>query len=204
VFYAATMRFAAVFVASLHVIASMAREFQDKGLDVALAVDLPRSHYILGKLAGFLVIVVVLAVAAGLPMLPLTGLDAVAQWSASLAVELAVVAALALFCVITFTNLMPAMSFVMAFYVFARTLTAIRLISDNPIADADAWSHRVMRWLVEGLAFVVPPLDRWTQTAWLVNEPSQATALLSIVAQGAILIALLAAAAVFDMHRRNL
>ena len=51
-FYAASVRFAAVFVAALYAIASVSREFQDKGLDVALALDLPRSHYVLGKLAG--------------------------------------------------------------------------------------------------------------------------------------------------------
>src|SRR4051794_25937652 len=60
-FYAAAMRFAAVFIATLYSVASIAREFQDKGLDVMLALDLPRSHYIVGKLAGFLVIAVALA-----------------------------------------------------------------------------------------------------------------------------------------------
>ena len=51
-FYAATARLAAVFIAALHVIASVAREFDDKGLDMLLALDLPRSHYVLGKLGG--------------------------------------------------------------------------------------------------------------------------------------------------------
>ena len=52
-FYAAAARFAAVFIVALHVLASVAREFDDKGLDMLLALDLPRSHYVLGKLAGF-------------------------------------------------------------------------------------------------------------------------------------------------------
>ncbi len=51
-FYTASVRLAAVFVAALYAIASVSREFQDKGLDVMLALDLPRSHYILGKLLG--------------------------------------------------------------------------------------------------------------------------------------------------------
>ena len=41
-FYAATARFAMVFLAALHAISSIARDFEDKGLDVVLALDLPR------------------------------------------------------------------------------------------------------------------------------------------------------------------
>ena len=52
-FYAAAARLCAVFITSLYVLASITREFNDKGLEVLLALDLPRSHYICGKLAGF-------------------------------------------------------------------------------------------------------------------------------------------------------
>ena len=114
-FYAATMRFAMVFLAALYVIASIGREFQDKGLDMVVALDLPRGHYALGKLAGYLVVATALAAAAGVPLLFLTGSESVFQWTASLAIELAVIVALALFCAITFNQLMPAASFVLAF-----------------------------------------------------------------------------------------
>lgn len=202
-FYAATIRFAAVFIAALHVIASVTREFQDKGLDVALALDLPRSHYILGKLAGFLAIGAALALAVAIPLLALAGWEPVLQWSISLACELAVVVALALFCVVTFNNLMPAASFVVAFYLLARALTAIRLIGAHPVSGGDALSHRVMTWLVEGLALVVPSLDAWTRTAWLVDQAASWSELLTISAHGALFVVILAAAAVFDLQRRN-
>jgi ABC-type transport system involved in multi-copper enzyme maturation permease subunit len=202
-FYAAAIRFAAVFIAALHVIAAVTREFQDKGLDVTLALDLPRSHYILGKLTGFLAIGAALALAVASPLLPLAGWEAAVQWSASLACELAVVVALALFCVITFNNLMPAASFVIAFYLLARSLTAIRLISADPISGADALSHRVMMWLVEGLALAIPSLDTWTRTTWLIDRTASWHVLLSIAAHGGLFVAILAAAAVFDLQRRN-
>src|SRR4051812_23954827 len=115
-FFAATSRFAIVFVAALFAIASIAREFQDKGLDVALALDLPRSHYIVGKMAGFLAIAVMLAFATALPLFALAPPELVAAWSMSLACELAIVLALALFCAVTFNQLMPAASVVIAFY----------------------------------------------------------------------------------------
>src|SRR5262245_66342452 len=53
-FYAASARFAAVFIAAFYVLASIAREFDDKGLDMILALDLPRSHYVAGRHEGYL------------------------------------------------------------------------------------------------------------------------------------------------------
>jgi len=63
------------------------------------------------------------------------------QWGASLALELAIVVALGLFCIVTFSQLMPAASFMLAFYLLARALTAIRLMSAHPLVDADSLSH---------------------------------------------------------------
>jgi ABC-type transport system involved in multi-copper enzyme maturation permease subunit len=202
-FYAAAMRFAIVFIAALYVVASIAREFQDKGLDVALALDLPRSHYIVGKLAGFLVIGLALALAVALPMIPLVGVEAVAAWSLSLALELAVVVAFSLFCAVTFNQLMPALAVVMAFYLFARALTAVRLIGANPIAGAQNLSHKVMTWIVESLALVIPALEDWTRTSWLVDAAPAWPALPQIGVHSALFVAIVAAAAVFDMHRKN-
>jgi ABC-type transport system involved in multi-copper enzyme maturation permease subunit len=202
-FYAAAVRFATAFLVALQVIGSVSRDFQDKGLDVTLALDLPRSHYLFGKLAGFVVIAAAVALAVGLPLVPLAGWEGAAIWTASLAFELALLVALSLFCAITFASLMPATSFVMAFYLLARAITAIRLIGANPIAGADAPSHQVMQQLVEALALVVPPLDQWTRTEWLVDAGASWGALPGVAAHSALLVVILTAAAVFDLHRRN-
>jgi hypothetical protein len=202
-FYAAAARWATVFIVALHVIAAVAREFDDKVLDVLLALDLPRSHYVLGRLAGFAAVAAIIAAVACVPLAWSVSAGALAQWGTSLAVELAIVAALALFCAITFTQLVPAAGFVAAFYILARALTAMRLISANPISGADALSHQVMGVVVEGLALILPGLESWTKTDWLVNQPAAWATLAVIVAQGALYIALLAGAAMFDLHRKN-
>jgi ABC-type transport system involved in multi-copper enzyme maturation permease subunit len=201
-FYAAGSRLAAAFIAGAFVLVSVTRELNDKGMDVLLALDLPRSHYILGKLAGFTTIAALIAVAAALPLAWLAG-PSVLQWTLSLGLELAIVVALALFCVVTFSQLIPAASFIMAFYLLARALTAIRLMGAHPLIDADTPSHDVIRFVVEGLALVMPALDAWTQTAWLVNEPASWSALAQLAGQSALYVALLAAAAMFDFHRKN-
>jgi len=202
-FYASGMRLAAVFIAAVYVLVSVAREFNDKGLDVLLALDLPRSHYILGKLAGFLAIAALMAVAAALPLAWFAPLPAVAMWAASLAVELAIVVALALFAIVTLSQLTPAASFVLAFYLLARSLTAVRLMSAHPQTGADTLSHQVIRFMVETLALFVPALDAWTQTAWLVNGPATWSAILPLLGFGALYVVLLAAATMFDFYRKN-
>jgi ABC-type transport system involved in multi-copper enzyme maturation permease subunit len=202
-FYAASMRLAAVFIAAVYVLVSITREFNDKNLDVLLALDLPRSHYVLGKLAGFLAIAVLIAAAASLPLAWLAPAPAALQWAGSLAAELAIVVAFALFCVVTFNQLTPAASFVVAFYVLGRALTAIRLMSAHPLTGADTFSHQAIQFLVDALALVMPALDMWTQTAWLVNQPAPWSTLLELVGLSALYVALLAAATMFDFYRKN-
>jgi ABC-type transport system involved in multi-copper enzyme maturation permease subunit len=202
-FYAAGARFACVFTIALYVLVSVTREFNDKGFDVLLALDLPRSHYVLGKLAGFLGIAAVVAVAAALPIVVLAPPAASLQWMLSLAFELAVIAALALFCVLTFSQLTLAASFVLGFYVLARALTAIRLMSAHPISGADSFAHQAAQLVIEGLALVMPALDGWTRTAWLVDEAAPWPALLQVAGEGALYVALLATAAMFDFYRKN-
>ncbi|MBI4207454.1 MAG: ABC transporter permease [Betaproteobacteria bacterium] len=202
--YASGMRLASVFIAGLYVLVSITREFNDKGLDIALALDLPRTHYILGKLAGFLAIGAGLAAAASLPLAFLATPQAALQWGVSLALELGIVIALALFCTVTFRQLIAAASFVMAFYLLARTLTAIRLMSAQPLTDAGSPAYRVIQLVVEGLALVIPALDGWTQTAWLVNQRAAWLDVGALLGQSVLYITLLTAATMFDFHRRNL
>jgi len=202
-FYASGMRLSGVFIAAIYVLVSVTREFNDKGLDVLLALDLPRSHYVLGKLAGFIAIAALIAIATSLPLAWLASPQAALQWMLSLGLELAIVVALAMFCIITFNQLAPAVSFVLAFYLFARALTAIRLMSAHPLVGADTLSHDAISYLVEALALVMPALDAWTQTAWLVNEPAPWPAMLQLAGQSALYVVLLAAATMFDFHRKN-
>lgn len=203
-FYATAARLCAVFIAAMYVLASITREFNDKGLDVLLALDVPRSHYIWGKLAGFMLTALLIAVILSLPLWAMAPATAVCIWTVSLAAELAVVVTLALFCIVTFSQLLPAAGFVAAFYLLARSLTAMRLMSSHPVAGQETLSHQVTSALVEGLAYVIPALDRWTATTWLVDATPGFSALAPIAAQAVIYTMLIAAATLFDFHRRSL
>lgn len=203
-FYAAAARLAAVFLISVYVLASITREFNDKGLEVVLALDVTRTHYICGKLAGFMVAAVLIAVIVSTPLWVLAPANAAACWTASLMVELALITALSLFCVVTFSQLLPAAGFVAAFYLLARSITAMRLMGAHPVSGEGTLSQQVTAALVEGLAYLLPSLDQWTATAWLVDASPEPAQLLGIFFQGLIYLSLLTTATLFDFHRRSL
>ena len=91
----------------------------------------------------------------------------------------------------------------LAFYLLARSLTAIRLMGAHPLTGADTLVHHVIQFLVETLALVMPALDAWTQTAWLVGQPPSWPAVLQIAGLSALYVALLGAATMFDFYRKN-
>lgn len=202
-FYAAGARLAGVFIVCTHVLGSITREFNDKGIDALLALDLPRAHYILGKLGGFLLLAVLVAAVSCLPLTVQAAAPAVVQWGAALALELSLLAAFCVFCAMAFGQFIPAAAMVLAFYLLARTLTAIQLISANPVSGGGTLSHTVGRWLVDALALAVPALDRWPQTGWLVDAPAPWPAFGMIALQALLYILLLAGAAMVDFERRN-
>ena len=78
------------------------------------------------------------------------------------------------------------------------------MIAASPVAGAEALSHQVMHVVIEALALVLPSLERWTSTAWLVGQPAPWSDIGVLLGQAAVYVVLLTAAAVFDFYRKNL
>ncbi|MCK5361551.1 MAG: ABC transporter permease, partial [Gammaproteobacteria bacterium] len=165
---AAMLRFFAVFTISLFVITSMVREFDDKGLELVLSLPIPRYHYFLGKLLGFSLLAVMTAVFCGLVLLVNAPPGQVALWVFSLSCELLIITALSLLCLFTFSQITLALSAVMAFYLLSRSIEAMQLMARNPVVSANSWSQRLIEHFIDGVAFLLPDLARFTSSEWLV------------------------------------
>lgn len=200
---AAFLRFSAVFLLATFVVTSMVREFNDKGLELVLALELPRAGYLLGKLAGFAALSLVPALLFGLLTLLLAPPDQAAWWTLSLVWELWIIAAFSLLCVLTFNQVMAALSASMAFYLLARSVTAFQLIGQGALADKSV-SQQVINFVIDAIGALLPHLDEFTRTDWLVYHSGNLAALLPLLAQTAIYLALLGGAALFDLYRKNL
>jgi ABC-type transport system involved in multi-copper enzyme maturation permease subunit len=203
-FLAAASRLAMVFMLSLHIASSVVREFNDKGVDLLLSMDLPRSGYYLGRLLGFSAIACLLALVTALVILAVLPEPQVLVWGLSLALELVLVSALTLFCVLTFAQIMPAISFVIAFYLLARSIRSVQLLSESPLIPPESWSSQAVGWLVDALSWLLPDLGQFTSTAWIVDHTLDGMALLWVGAQALLYSTLLVLAGLFDLYRKNL
>jgi hypothetical protein len=105
--------------------------------------------------------------------------------------------------VIAFGQFIPAAALVLAFYLLARSLAAIQLISAHPVGGSGTLSHEAGRWMVDALVLVMPALERWPQTAWLVDAPAPWPWFATLLLQAALYVAMLAGAAMVDFQRRN-
>jgi len=200
---ASTLRVASVFLIALYILNGLTREFNDKVLELMLSLDLPRPGYLMGKFLGFAIVALAVAVIVTVPVAVLVPAHAALAWGCSLALELLIIAALSVFCITTFTQLLPAAAFVAAFYLLARSITAIQLMSGSSLLGGDGFGHKASAVLADALALALPRMDAFTQTAWLVNDAGAQIALLNIVLQTVVYVALLLAAAMFDLYRKN-
>lgn len=199
-----SLRLFTVFTVSLFVINSMLREFNEKGFELILSRPITRTTYFLGKFSGYaMVALVVLVCVTACIMIFMPGMNAV-YWSLSLYCELLIVVALSLLCLFTLNSVTLAFTVVAGFYLLARSMQTIQLIAEAPILDSNSLSHRFMETLIDALAYLLPDLYRFTQTDWLLYGLVNMSDLSRIGIQTLIYLLLLAAAALFDLYRKEL
>jgi hypothetical protein len=199
----ALLRACAVFLIAVHVVASTAREANDKGLELALALPISRPAYYLGKLLGFAITGTLLATLFALPLYLWAKPVDLAAWWISLAAETALVSAAALFFASALAQLVAAIAATAGLYLLGRSIAAIQAIAGSPLAG-DSLPSQAARWLVDALALVLPKLDTVTRGDWLLyGAPPGGELMLSLFGLGLYLI-LLSAAGLFDFSRRNL
>jgi len=112
-------------------------------------------------------------------------------------------AAVSLFCVLTFTNVVTALSAAAGFYILARSIDALQIIA-AAAEHTEALAPRIADWFMQGLALLMPRLDQMTQTGWLIDTAPDPGALLRVLAQTVIYVVLILGAALFDLYRQEL
>jgi hypothetical protein len=199
----ALLRACAVFLIAAHVVASVSREANDKGLELALALPVSRPAYYLGKLAGFSCAGTLLAALFALPLLVWAHPADLAAWWLSLAAETALVAAAALFFASAMTQTLAALAATAGLYLLGRSMAAIQAIASAPQAG-DSLPAVAARWFVDALALLLPRLDAATRSDWLVYGAPAAGEFAQALGGLGLYFVLLAAAGLLDFSRRDL
>jgi ABC-type transport system involved in multi-copper enzyme maturation permease subunit len=198
------LRLAAVVVTSLFVISSVVREMNEKVVEIYFSLPLPRAVYYLGKLSGFALGALLVAASCASLAALFSAPEQAALWGLSLFAELLLVIAVSLLCLFTFSQVTAALSAVLGFYVLARAIGAMQLMTRGPFADPNALADQVVRSLVDGLAFLLPELYRFTASEWLAYGSGSWEALQALATQTAVYLVLLAGAGLFDLYRKSL
>lgn len=198
---AALLRASAVFIIAAQVIASVRREVDERRLELMLSLPLSRGAQYLGRLAGLVACGFLMAALVALPLLLWSSPWAVAAWALSLALELALVAAAALFFAMTLATLVPALAFTVGLYFLGRSIGALQAIAAGSLGS-DTTLGSLGRHAVDLVALALPGLERATRTEWLLYGVPDAAGYATALAGLVIYTGFLAAAGVFDFQRR--
>nr|WP_257638182.1 ABC transporter permease [Janthinobacterium sp. UMAB-56] len=200
---AATLRLAGVFLLATFIITGMAREAADRGLELLLALPMPRAAYLLGKLLGYGALAAVPALLFGLLMALFAAPAQCALWTLSLLGELWIVAAFSLLCAASLQQALPALAATGGFYVLARMLGSLQLLAHGPQAG-DSLVQRAAAGAIDVLALLLPSLDAFARTDWLLYATGDWQALGRVAMQTIVYVGLLSSCALCDFYRRNI
>lgn len=171
---------------------SVARAWADRQIEYAVAAPLPRPLWLLGLWCGWLLAAAGLALASALALALLApSPQAAALWGCGLAMELMLVAAVALWLVLGLRHGAAALLATLGFLALARSAAALVLIAgarDGP----GGWSAG----LVRALHAMLPDLSRWLS----LDSPA---ALPGVLGEAILYLTLLYALAVVDLYRRR-
>ena len=200
---AATLRIMTVVLVALYTAAGMVRDYQEKTLELVLAGAVTRVQYFIGRLAGFSLIAVICTAAAAVVMLSAGPAPAVLDWSARLLLELLLVTAASMTAVVTFRQLPPALAATGLFYVAARALSALELLSRSTLAGAGDVPHALMAGVIQALGYLLPELSRFAAAGLFIDGEASAD-LAAVLLETLVYLALLCAVGLTDFYRQNL
>jgi hypothetical protein len=73
-----------------------------------------------------------------------------------------------------------------------------------PVIGSDYFAQDAIVAFVDALAFLLPELDRFTSSEWLIYHTGGWQDLLPVVGQTIIYVGLICGAAMFDLYRKSL
>lgn len=198
------LRITLVFLIALFTIGGVQREIHDKNLELVFSTSASRACYLVSKLLAYMLISTIPILLSCLVLLWHAQWINVMMWGTSLFFEIAIVIALCLLMVFTFKSTPSALFFVFIFYLASRVIQSVQLMANNPILDYQSTGQSINQFFINSLAFLLPPLNDFAKTEWLVYEIPNVGDLNKLFIQSIVYIIFLNAIALFDLQRKNI
>ena len=181
----------------------MNRDFSDKSVELMISLPLPRSGYYLGKLGGYALVAALTAVPLFALLVFLAPAAAALAWGLSLLFELVLVCAVSLLFAFAFNQVTASIAASLLFYLLGRSIAAIQLMAHGPLASDGSTSQQLLTGLVDALSYLLPDLDQFSRSGWLLYGGDGFSFLLPLLVQTVIYALLLSGVALFDLNRKN-
>lgn len=177
--------------------------FDTKEIDVVLSRPISRRSLILSYWLGFFVVscLLVVAVAAIIGMIGVQNTMGYLGWTLSLILEGALVVSLALFSAFTMRSAVTAVLASMGFYVLSRMMELFVLTAESGMVRGHGYD--VLAQLLSLISMVVPRLDLFTKSEWLIYGFDANQDWMVFIAQTLIYVPIVLLATMADFRRRQ-
>jgi hypothetical protein len=183
------------------------RMYETREIETILTRPISRSTFVLSYSAGFMLVAAGLVVPTAVLMWMLLGADGPGAllWGASLMLECMLVVVLALFCSATLGSAVASALACLGIYGLGRLST---FFLDIATADpghllAIPGVGRVVHMLVAVISALMPRLDLFGQTRWLIYGLDKQWGIGLLAAQVAVYLPLILAATILDLRRKR-
>lgn len=179
--------------------------FDSKEIDVLLSRPISRTTLVLSYWLGFVVVAAILAIP---PIIILAYLGIINQtgflvWSVSLLLESWMVVAIALFASFTLRSGVSAVLASLAIYTISRMIGFFLATLKSGVIFQSDFLQTSAKWTITAVSTVIPRLDFFAKSQWLIYGPKSYDDALLCLYQAAIFIPLLIAATTIDFKRKQ-
>jgi ABC-type transport system involved in multi-copper enzyme maturation permease subunit len=179
--------------------------FDTKEIDVFLSRPISRSNLVLSYWMGFAVVALLLAVPTigvvyTVGMLDGTGFVA---WASGLLLEVLLVVAIALFSSFTLKSAVSSVMASFGFYILSRMTGFFIATANSSLLFKSQELNAFFKFVIEHVALIVPRLDFFSKTEWLVYGVGDMQDVYLFALQAAIFIPLLLLATIADFWRKQ-
>lgn len=177
--------------------------FESKEIDVILSRPISRANLVIAYWLGFMLVALLLL----LPIIGILGLIGAPNltgffiWSLSLLLEAGVVVSLALFSAFALKSAVSSVLGCMGLYVISRMMIFFVMTAESPMFND--WKYLWLRFLLQGISSIMPRLDFFSKSEWLVYGIGTAASWHLFFIQALVFIPLLLVASIIDFKRKQ-
>ncbi len=177
--------------------------FETREIDVILSRPISRANLVIAYWLGFMLVAFILL----LPIIIVIGLIGAPNtvgfifWSLSLFMEAGIVVALALFSALAMRSAVTSVLGCMGLYVISRMMVFFVMTSEHPMFNS--LKYIWLRFLISGISSVIPRLDFFGKSQWLIYGMKTAADWQLFIIQAVIFVPILLAACILDFRRKQ-